>query len=246
MTGCGRSARHEAALQGRRHHRRRLRAQARAARRRRQAAHAGRLQGQGGGRVLRLHAMPRRLPDHDGRAGRRSSSRSAPTASACRACSSPSTPSATRREVLKAYVDNFDPSFVALRGTPEQTQAAAQGIQGVLRARCRARREAATRSTTPPASSSSTRRAGCGCSCATAAAPKALADDLKRCSPAASRKTSGPARGRRRVATCVRPCRSSALRIFFIAATSIWRMRSALTPYRPPARAASCRPSCRR
>lgn len=29
-------------------------------------------------------------------------------------------------EVLKAYVQGFDPSFVALRGTPEQTQAAAK------------------------------------------------------------------------------------------------------------------------
>ncbi|UUX95674.1 SCO family protein [Aquabacterium sp. J223] len=29
-------------------------------------------------------------------------------------------------ELLKAYVANFDPAFVALRGTPEQTQAAAK------------------------------------------------------------------------------------------------------------------------
>ena len=29
-------------------------------------------------------------------------------------------------EVLKAYMANFDPSFIALRGTPEQTKAAAQ------------------------------------------------------------------------------------------------------------------------
>ena len=45
-----------------------------AARRRRQAAHAGRLQGQGHGRLLRLHPVPRRLPDDAGRAGRRSRS----------------------------------------------------------------------------------------------------------------------------------------------------------------------------
>jgi protein SCO1/2 len=32
-------------------------------------------------------------------------------------------------ELLKAYVQNFDPSFVALRGTPEQTQAAARDFK---------------------------------------------------------------------------------------------------------------------
>lgn len=31
-------------------------------------------------------------------------------------------------EILKAYVGNFDPAFVALRGTPEQTQAAARSF----------------------------------------------------------------------------------------------------------------------
>jgi protein SCO1/2 len=29
-------------------------------------------------------------------------------------------------QLLKSYLANFDPSFVALRGTPEQTQAAAK------------------------------------------------------------------------------------------------------------------------
>jgi protein SCO1/2 len=32
-------------------------------------------------------------------------------------------------EVLKAYVDNFDPSFVALRGTPEETAKVAQDFK---------------------------------------------------------------------------------------------------------------------
>jgi protein SCO1 len=32
-------------------------------------------------------------------------------------------------ELLKAYVSNFDPSFVALRGTPEETKNAAKGFK---------------------------------------------------------------------------------------------------------------------
>lgn len=35
-------------------------------------------------------------------------------------------PKRDTQEVLKAYMANFDPSFVALHGTPEQTKAAAQ------------------------------------------------------------------------------------------------------------------------
>ncbi len=48
------------------------------------------------------------------------------TASGCRACSSASTRERDTPQILKAYMASFDPSFVALRGTPEQTQAAAQ------------------------------------------------------------------------------------------------------------------------
>ena len=35
-------------------------------------------------------------------------------------------PNRDTQEILKAYMTNFDPSFVALHGTPEQTKAAAQ------------------------------------------------------------------------------------------------------------------------
>jgi hypothetical protein len=35
-------------------------------------------------------------------------------------------------EVLKAYMANFDPGFVALRGSPEQTRGRRQGLQGLL------------------------------------------------------------------------------------------------------------------
>ena len=45
------------------------------------------------------------------------------------ACSSRSTRSATRREVMKAYMGNFDPSFVALLGTPEQLAALAKDFK---------------------------------------------------------------------------------------------------------------------
>ena len=81
--------------------------------------------------------------------------------------------------MLKAYVASFDPGFVALRGTPEQTQAAAKDFKvfyakvpgktegsytdGPHRRHLRLRR----------------RRARCGCSCATAAAPRRWRHDLK-------------------------------------------------------------------
>ena len=81
-----------------RHHRRRVRAAgSRCPTSERQAAHARRLQGQGHGRLLRLHAVPRRLPDDDGRAGAGQEVARAPTATSCRACSSRSIRSATRR-----------------------------------------------------------------------------------------------------------------------------------------------------
>jgi hypothetical protein len=66
------------------------------ARCRRQAAHAGRLQGQGDGGVLRLHQCPDVCPTTLAELAAASSKRWAPTARACRACSSRSTPSATR------------------------------------------------------------------------------------------------------------------------------------------------------
>ena len=82
-------------------------------------------------------------------------------------------------EILKAYVANFGPGFVALRGTPEQTAAAAKEFK-VFYAKVpgktarqlhhgpqRRRR------------SCSTRTAGCACSCRYGGDAKELAADLK-------------------------------------------------------------------
>ncbi len=91
-----------------------------------QPAHAEGVQGQGGGGVLRLHPVPRRLPHHAGRAGAGQEARSGPTATSCRACSSPSIRSATRRRCSRPTWATSTPSFVALRGTPEQTAAVAK------------------------------------------------------------------------------------------------------------------------
>ena len=75
---------------------------------------------QGGGRVLRLHALPGHLPDHASRRSRRRLSSSARTRSAFRSCSSPSTRSATRR---KRWASTLRPSTRASSGcaaTPPQ------------------------------------------------------------------------------------------------------------------------------
>ena len=74
-------------------------------------------------------------------------------------------------ELLKAYMANFGPDMIGLRGTPEQTQALAKHFK-IFYARCRARPPPATRWTTLRAPTSSTPRAGCGCSPAMAAAPR--------------------------------------------------------------------------
>ena len=107
--GAGRAARpapaatsaapRQAAVQGHRHHRRRLRAAtSRCPTTTASRARLADFKGKVVGGLLRLHAVPGRLPDDDGRAragrsrllGRRRRRR-------CRACSSRSTPSATRR-----------------------------------------------------------------------------------------------------------------------------------------------------
>ena len=70
--------------------------------------------------------MPRRLPDDDGRAGADPKARSAPTATSCRRVFVTIDPERDTAEILKAYVANFGPGFVALRGNAEQTAAAAK------------------------------------------------------------------------------------------------------------------------
>ena len=99
----------------------------------RQAAHAGRLQGQGqrssssATRSARTSAR-RRWPNW-----REVKASWARTASACRCVFVTVDPERDTPEVLKAYMTDFDPGFVGLRGTPEQTAATAQGVQGLLR-----------------------------------------------------------------------------------------------------------------
>ncbi len=69
------------------------------------------------------------LPDHHGRAGAGQEGAGRRTATRCRACSSPVDPERDTPEVLKGYVSAFDPSFVALRGTPEQAAAVAKDFK---------------------------------------------------------------------------------------------------------------------
>ena len=141
-------------------------------------------------------------------------------------------------ELLKTYVAQFDPSFVALRGTPQQTLATAKEFKVFFAKARQARTARAIRSITPPARSCSTSRGAFGCSCAMAAERRRWRRMCGSCS-ANSRTVveTAPCGSRSR---CLRlyAATSSALRIFFIAATSIWRMRSALTPY---SAASSCK-----
>ena len=141
--------------------------------------------------------------------------------------------------MLKAYVDNFGADFVALRGTPEETQAVAKAFK-VFYAKVPGKTEG-----------SYTMDHTAGSYVFDAAGPGAPVHALRHrrrgadarpascCWPsrAEAQRRSGPAAGGRcgrlRAAGRRRPQARlpSALRIFFSAATSIWRMRSALTPY---------------
>ena len=136
-----------------------------------------------------------------------------------------------------------------------------QGVQGLLRQGGRARRPAATPWTTAPPRSSSIRSGRVRLFVPYGGDPKILAADIKQLARGGARMKSGPsgagpssrrkgsAAGREQPcskkcaerARAARPRAASALRIFFIAATSIWRMRSALTPY-SPARSCSVMP----
>ncbi len=74
-------------------------------------------------------------------------------------------------ELLKAYMGNFDPAFLALRPTMAQPPEVAKDFK-VYYKRSTARPPAATPWTTPRAATSSTARAACACTTATAAARK--------------------------------------------------------------------------
>ena len=156
-------------------------AAARADRRRRPAAHAGRLQGQGRWCVFFGYTQcPDVCPTTHGRAGRRSSRRSAPTASACR-CFRHRRPGARHAGGAEATSAAFDPASSRCAATPEQTQRAAKEFK-VFYEKVPARRRQLHRWTTRAAAYVFDPQGGCGCSCATArpAWPRDLPPDLKR------------------------------------------------------------------
>jgi hypothetical protein len=127
-------------------------------------------------------------------------------------------PARDTAEVLKAYAANFGPDFVGLRGTPEQTKAAAKEFK-VFFAKVPGKTDTSYTIDHTAGSTSSMPRARCACSPAIGPAGA----DLK-----------AAGRADLKILLAEPACDqavSSALRIFFIAATSIWRMRSALTPY---------------
>ena len=72
-------------------------------------------------RLLRLHAVPRRLPDDDGRAGRRDEGAGPAGRPGAGAVHHASIRSATRQELLAQYVPAFDPRFLGLRGDAAAT-----------------------------------------------------------------------------------------------------------------------------
>jgi Uncharacterized protein SCO1/SenC/PrrC, involved in biogenesis of respiratory and photosynthetic systems len=74
-------------------------------------------------------------------------------------------------EILKAYVTHFNPTFLALTGTPAQIALTAKDFK-VYYKKCRARRRAATPWITPPGFMCSIPRARSGCSSARASRPK--------------------------------------------------------------------------
>ena len=76
--------------------------------------------------------MPGHLPDGADPRPRRSRPCWARTPTSCGSCSSPSDPERDTPEILRAYTQAFDPGFIGLRGTAEQTRAAAQSLQGLL------------------------------------------------------------------------------------------------------------------
>jgi hypothetical protein len=87
--------------------------------------HPGRLQGQGGGGVLRLHPVPGRLPDHAGRTGRGEASAGSRRRPRARCVRHGRSRSATLPEVLKAYVASFGSDIrSACAALPSRPQAA--------------------------------------------------------------------------------------------------------------------------
>ena len=102
------------------------------------------LQGPSLGAVLRLHLLPRRLPDdalrHDDVARGARSRR----ATSSRSISSRSIRSATRRTSSPTYLQAFDPRITGLTGTRAAGRPDPQGLPRLFAARCRATTAAIT------------------------------------------------------------------------------------------------------
>ena len=147
----------------------------RAARCRRQAAHAGRLQGQGrrwsssASRSARTSARPR-WPSW-----RRSSDALGADGDRVQGVFVTVDPERDTPSVLKAYVEQLRPELRRAARHAEQTQAVAKEFKVLLRQGARQDRRQLHGRPHRRRVTSSTRRAGSGCSRATAAAPKALA-----------------------------------------------------------------------
>jgi protein SCO1 len=130
-------------------------------------------------------------------------------------------------EILKAYVGQLRPDFVALRGTLEETQAAAKQFK-VFYAKVPGKTEGSYTMDHTAGSYVFDAQGRVRLFTRYGTGAEALVHDLSCCWPGRRRGLSKAPGGLR---SGPKTQASSALRIFFIAATSIWRMRSALTPY---------------
>ena len=114
--------------------------------------------------------MPRRLPDDAWPSWPRSSKSLGADGDKLQGVFVTVDPERDTPEILKAYVASFDPSFVALRGTPEQTAAAAKEFK-VFYAKVPGKTAGSyTMDHTRRLVRVRRRTAACACSCATAAA----------------------------------------------------------------------------
>ena len=108
---------------------------------RRPAAQPGGLQGQGGGGLLRLHAVPGRVSDDDGRTGARSRGRSAPMASRLQGIFVTVDPERDTPQVLKTYMAQLRSELHRAARHAGADRCDREGFQGLLSPRCRARRD---------------------------------------------------------------------------------------------------------
>ena len=102
-------------------------------------------------RLLRLHQLPRHLPgrdEHDRLGGGQAVPE--PSATRCRSRSSPPTRPRDTRQVLRTYLDRFNPAFVGAHRPARPDRRAGQADGHLHQEGPEAARAAATRSTTPP------------------------------------------------------------------------------------------------